>query len=70
MKKLIKGALITAVVLIVIGTGLFIGGSVALGGVQAAGAALKGYEFYINDDGVHLTIEENHVRNSHHWEYH
>lgn len=72
MKKLVKCALITAVVLIVIGTGLFIGGSVAFGGVRAVQSALTGFEFYLDHDGVHLSIE-NHptdMKRSHHLEEH
>lgn len=70
MKKFIKGLAVAAVIMIVLGIGLFVGGAAAMGGMHAARAALTGYEFYFNEDGVHLTLEDHGVRNSHHWEYH
>lgn len=60
MKKIIKGFVITAVVMIVVGIGLFIGGIVSAGGVSAARSALDGYEFYFDDDGIHFNYGHDH----------
>lgn len=63
MKKLIKGLIITSVVLIVIGIGLFIGGIAAAGGVVAARDAIIGkginhiYEFEVDEDGFDFDFE-------------
>lgn len=60
MKKIIKGFVITAVVMIVVGIGLFIGGIVSAGGISAARSALDGYEFYFDDEGIHFNYGRDH----------
>lgn len=57
MKKLTKGLIIAAVLMILIGIGLFIGGIMAAGGVAATRTALSGYEFVIDEDGLDVDFE-------------
>lgn len=57
MKKLIKGSVIAAVILIVLGIGLAVGGVTLLGGKAAAKTALAGYELYFDEAGAHLNLD-------------
>lgn len=57
MKKLVKGFVLAAAVLIVLGIGLAVGGVTLLGGKAAAKTALAGYEFYFDEAGAHLNLD-------------
>lgn len=74
MKKLVKALLIAAVGLIILGSGLFVGGAVSMGGIVAAKTALHGYEFFFDKEGAHLNLEEelfeNFYEEKYHKEYH
>ncbi len=56
MKKLVKGFVLAAAVLIVLGIGLAVGGVILLGGKAAAETVLAGYEFYFDEAGAHLNL--------------
>lgn len=66
MKKLVKWFMIAAVLMVVIGMGLFIGGIMSVGGVAAAQAALGGYQFYIDEDGLNIGLENGKYDFTHH----
>lgn len=65
MKKRKFGIIIVALILIVVGFGLFVGGMVAAGGLEATKAALfhhedilgKEFHFDISEDGVDFDID-------------